>query len=104
MQAYDTLTEAIEGMRENGYVLDFNIAFDKIQCAQNGLCLNPDQFEITEFFRFEGNSDPADESVLYAIESKSGDIKGLLVDGYGTSSDSASDELIHKLAIHKSGS
>ncbi len=104
MQTFDTLTEAIEGMRENGYVLDFNIAFDKIQCAQNGLCLNPDQFEITDYFRFEGNTDPADEAILFAIESKSGDIKGLLVDGYGTSSESASDELIHKLSIHKTGS
>jgi hypothetical protein len=100
MTAYDTITDALNGLRKNGYVLDFNIAFDKLMCSQNGVCLNPEQFEITNHFRFEGNTDPADEAVVYAVESKDGKMKGVLVSAYGVYSDPVSDEMIRKLAVH----
>jgi hypothetical protein len=58
----------------------------------------PDDFEVTEVYRFEGMTDPDDQSVLYALESKDG-IKGTLVNGYGLYSDGATDELIAKLYI-----
>ena len=99
MQAYDTLVAAIEGLRGAGYQLDFNIAFDSLLCRQTGVCLNPGQFEIVAHYRFEGNSDPEDSSVLYAIESKDGAMKGILVSAYGAYSDPVSDEMIRKLAM-----
>jgi hypothetical protein len=99
MQAYDSLLAAIDGLRARGYSLDFNIAFDTLLCRQNGVCLNPAQFEIVEHHRFEGNSDPDDSSVLYAIESKDGQMKGVLVSAYGVYSDPVSDEMIRKLAV-----
>jgi hypothetical protein len=99
MQAYDSLLAAIDGLRARGYSLDFNIAFDTLLCQQNGVCLNPGQFEIVEHHRFEGNSDPDDSSVLYAIESKDGQMKGVLVSAYGVYSDPVSDEMIRKLAV-----
>ncbi|WP_336514341.1 phosphoribosylpyrophosphate synthetase [Pollutibacter soli] len=101
MKAYDTLSEAIAGLKNDGYSLDFNIAFDKIECVQNGICLNPEQFEITDYHRFEGNSDPADESVVYTVESHDGKMKGLLVNGYGVSAADISDELLRKLSVQK---
>jgi len=51
MVAYDTVTAALADLKKRGYDLDFNIAFDKIQCAQTGVCLNPHEFEIVDFFR-----------------------------------------------------
>jgi hypothetical protein len=102
MYSYETVTAATEGLRKRGFDLDFNIAFDQITCQQNGACLNPDQFEIVEHYRFEGNSDPADAAIVFAIESKSGDLKGLLIDGYGPSAAAASGEMIRKLSVHPS--
>ena len=101
MQAYDTLIAAIYGLRSEGYELDFNIAFDTILCRQNGACLNPGQFEIVRHYRFEGNSDPDDSSILYAIESKDGLMKGLLVSAYGIYSEPVSDEMVRKLAMNE---
>ena len=46
----------------------------------------PGQVEIKHFYRFEGESDPADSSIVYAIETKTGE-KGTLVDSYGLESD-----------------
>jgi len=101
MPSYDNLVDALEGLRQEGFVLDFNIAFDKLECRQNRLCLNPAQFEILQHHRFEGNSDPADSSVVYAVASSDGSLKGVLVSAYGMYADTASEEMIGKLAIHE---
>ncbi len=98
MVAYDTLSEAVNGLKKRGYTIDFNLDFDCIICNQTPAVLKPTEFEITEVYRFEGNSDPADEAVVYAIESKHGQ-KGVLVNGFGISSDDASDEMIEKLKV-----
>jgi hypothetical protein len=101
MPNYDTLTEALEGLRKEGFTLDFNIAFDQLQCAANGACLKPDQFDIVGHHRFEGDSDPSDESVVYAITSHDGSMKGVLVSAYGIYSEKVSEDIIRKLQIHE---
>ena len=101
MEAYNTLSEAMNALKEAGYTTDFNIAFDAIKCAGTGVCLRPEQFEITQVHRFEGMTNPSDSSVLYAIESKAGDMKGLLVSAYGMYAEDMDDELLRKLSIHK---
>ncbi|HEV3251772.1 MAG TPA: phosphoribosylpyrophosphate synthetase, partial [Puia sp.] len=74
--------------------------FDKISCPDIPVSLAPSEFEITEMYRFEGNSDPADEAVVYAIESKHGQ-KGVLVNGYGISADSLGVEMMQKLSMKR---
>jgi len=98
MHAYDTMSEAVNDLKKRGYTLDFNLEEDKLVCNKTPLALQPDEFEITEVYRFEGNTDPADEAVVYAIESRHGQ-KGVLVNGYGPAADPMSDEMIKKLRI-----
>lgn len=97
---YSTLSEAVSSLRTRGYILDFNIIFDKIQCLENGLCLDPAEYEIIEFHRFEGDSDPSDEEIVYAIESKDGKTKGIITAAYGIYSDGISEELMQKLKMN----
>ena len=97
MHNYDTVSEAVNDLKKRGYKLDFNLEPGAVICS-GGRC-HPEDFEITEVYRFEGNTDPADEAVVYAIESKDG-LKGVLVNGYGISSDSLSDAMLKKLSIH----
>lgn len=100
MENYDTVVAALAGLKAKGYTLDFNIAFDKIICNENGLCLNPSEFEITETYRFEGDTNPDDEDIVYAIESKDGKVKGSMTSAYGVYADSISNEMIQKLSTH----
>ena len=100
MTAYDTVTEAISDLRKRGFTLDFNLAFDKLICEANGACLLPYDFEITEMYRFEGDSNPSDEDVVYAIESKTGEKKGIYSGAFGTYADEVSSEMIQKLTFH----
>ena len=101
MNNYDTVTEAVKGLKERGYTIDFNVAFDKLICSENKICLHPDEFEIKEVHRFEGDSNPDDADVVYALESKDGKIKGVITSAYGVYADPASNKIIQKLSMHK---
>ncbi len=97
MYTYETVSGAVNGLKTRGYNMDFNLDENCIICHEEKF--NPEDFEITEVYRFEGNSDPADEAVVYAIESNRGH-KGVLVNGYGPTSESMSAEMARKLHIH----
>lgn len=101
MKSYDTVTEALQDLKVRGFTIDFNIAFDKIICSKNEICLNPPEFEITETYRFEGDTNPGDEDVVYAIESKDGLIKGSMTSAYGMYAETVSTEMLQKLSMHK---
>lgn len=91
---YDTVSEAIEALRKQGYTIDFNMEDNSLTCNQGKFDVQ--NFEIVDVYRYEGNSDPADEAAVYAIKSSNG-LKGILVTGYGASSDEASSEMLEKL-------
>jgi hypothetical protein len=96
MNQYETLTDALQDLQHRSYVYNFNLADDCLECTQVDVQLHPEKFAITEFYRFEGPSDPADNSVVYAIESDQG-LKGVLVNAYGVYADSLSVDMINKL-------
>ncbi|HMR92319.1 MAG TPA: hypothetical protein PKC69_08390 [Chitinophagaceae bacterium] len=98
MYIYDTVSAAVNGLKKRGYTLDFNLQENCLIC--HGDKFDIADFEIVEAYRFEGNSDPADEAAVYAIEGK-GDKKGVLVSGYGISAEGMSAEMVKKLQIDR---
>lgn len=94
---YATVSDAINKLQQQGYTIDFNL-------SENSLDLHASkfntEFEIVDVYRYEGASDPGDQAVVYALESKSG-LKGILVTGYGTSVDTKTTEILKKLPIRK---
>lgn len=98
MISYDTVSEAVNGLKKRGFIVDFNLQENCIVC--NNDKFNVDDFEIVEVYRFEGNTDPSDEAIVYAIQSVNG-WRGVLVNGYGISADTMSSEMVKKLSIHK---
>jgi hypothetical protein len=100
MYVYDTITEALAGLKQRGFALDFNLAENCLICQGNRFDVN--DFEISEWYRFEGDTDPSDEAVVYAVESNNG-VKGVLVTGYGISAEGMSAELAQKLRLDRNG-
>ncbi len=98
MYQYDTISQAVAGLTDRGYNTNFNLGPDGLICHEPPLILKPSEFEITEVHRFEGDSDPGDEAVVYAIESRHGK-KGIFVNGYGVSADEMSYEMVEKLNV-----
>lgn len=74
-------------MKEDGYKEDFQVTKKGLGTYSENKHYKPDQISIINFYRFEGVSDPADNSILYVIETDDG-VKGTLVDAYGAYSDS----------------
>jgi hypothetical protein len=88
---YATVTDAVNNLKQQGYTIDFNLKENSFTEK-----FNIEDFEIVDVYRYEGNTDPADEAAVYALESKSG-LKGILVTGYGIYADAASTRILEKL-------
>ncbi|MBS3738674.1 phosphoribosylpyrophosphate synthetase [Mesohalobacter halotolerans] len=91
-----TLSQQINELKKQGYTNDFNLDDDKITDKALDSSYLPDQFNVDKVYRFEGMTNPADNSILYAITTSDGR-KGLLVDGYGVSGGQISKQLQEKL-------
>lgn len=98
MIAYDTMTEAVNELKKRGFNVDFNLGENCIICNDDKFDVK--DFEIVEVYRFEGNTDPSDEAIIYAIESVNG-MKGVLVSGYGISAEGMSAEMAKKLSMNR---
>jgi hypothetical protein len=100
MENYNNLVEAIEGLRKQGYTEDFNLNKDCIESNEGACKIFHDEFHIDKYFRFDGNTDPSEESIIYAISAHKHQLKGISINGYGTSSDDLTNEMLAKLMAH----
>ena len=91
---YGTVSSAINTLRKNGFNKDFSLEDNYIVC--NNMKLDINDLRIVSVFRYEGNSDPADEASVYGLESKRG-LKGILITGDEINSDASSRHLLKKL-------
>jgi hypothetical protein len=98
---YDTLSEAVNDLKKRGFNHDFIELKEKLYCTGNNCNFNPEEFEIVEFYRFEGISDPEDNSILYAVKSNDNKTKGIIIDAYGAYADTDVSKLISKIKIAK---
>lgn len=96
MKTYDTLSEAINDLRQRGYKYDFNLKPHCLECASLKIEIHPEDFKVDETYRFEGMSSTYDNSILFAISSKDG-LKGTLVDAYGGYAENISETMRKKL-------
>lgn len=94
-----TLSEILKKLKSEGYTTDFNLKGNCLECAENSLQVHPEDFVVDRIFRFEGESDPGDEAIIYAISSEKYDVKGTLVNSYGVYSDDITEELVRALTI-----
>ena len=98
MKSYATLSLAINGLISRGYTLDFNLHSDCLEYKLLALFWKANEFQVDEVYRFEGMSNPDDNSILFAISVGDGK-KGTLVDAYGAYAESLTKEMIDKLEI-----
>jgi hypothetical protein len=101
MNPYTTLSETMNELRKEGYIEDFNLQQNCLECRDGQFRVFVDEFKVDKFFRFEGASNPSDAAILYAISSGSKNLKGLLVNAYGIYSDPVTDEMMEKLDLKK---
>jgi len=88
---YSTLYGAVEALKEQGYTDELTLTEDGL--FNNASPLDPKLFRIDSFHRFEGPSDPADQSIVYAVSCEKLGLKGMLVGDYGANA----QDFIHQM-------
>jgi len=94
-----TLTAVLEKLRLRNQDNEFKMAEEGFT-AGKGKYYKPEDLAIIKTYRFEGESDPDDSSVLYVIEANDGMI-GYSTDTYGAYSnhDDKYDEFIRQVKV-----
>jgi len=97
----DSLVTVLAAVEKLGFKNQFEIQGTNLVSWKTKNHFLPNQVKIVHFYRFEGESNPDDSSILYAIQTSDGE-KGTLADGYGISADSETAAFIFKVTdIHK---
>jgi hypothetical protein len=85
--APDTVTEAIEQLRREGYDADVEVLLGAVRCSGCAAAHPFDRLVADRVFRFEGPSDPGDEAIVVALVCPACGAKGVLVSAYGPDAD-----------------
>ena len=97
-QDYSTLSEAVEGLQNQGYTYQFDVDGLHLYSKATDERFKHDQLKITAVYRFEGMSDPDDSVAVYAIESNLGH-KGILINAYGMYADDQKSAFLKDIPI-----
>jgi hypothetical protein len=92
---YDSLVEAMNDLHKRGFGESFHAVEDGIRATQAKKVFPPEKMKVYGIYRFEGMTNPSDQSELFALETDNG-IKGTLVHNYGADSNQ-NEEMIKKL-------
>ncbi|MCF3108313.1 hypothetical protein LL912_05945 [Niabella sp. CC-SYL272] len=97
----NTISECLRKAAQSGYVVDFFVQENGLSYKGSKQIYPPEAVSIRNFYRFEGESDPADSSILYLIRTRDG-VRGTLLDAYGMYSDKGISGFVKGIRrIHK---
>jgi hypothetical protein len=78
-KSYCTIIEAISDLQARGFYLDFSLIENKLFCAQEQRYLETEEFDVLEMYCFHAGGPIRDETAVYAIESLTRSLKGILL-------------------------
>ena len=97
MKNFETLVDATNDLMKRGYTANLSLEGDTVDDKDQDIHMTAEDFEIDEFYRFEGQSNPSDMSIVYAINSAKYNLKGILINAYGTYANDSSSAIDAKL-------
>jgi hypothetical protein len=97
MQTYNNLVEATNDLMKRGYTENLSFEGDTVDDKEKKIKMTAEDFEIDEFYRFEGASNPDDMSIIYAVSSPKYELKGVLVNAFGTYANTSKSAIHAKL-------
>lgn len=81
-----TMVGVLNSSKLAEFTKQFKITNQGLASSDTKKTYQPNQVKVVHFYRFEGESDPADNAILYAIETDTGE-KGTIIDAYGMNND-----------------
>lgn len=85
-------------LTKDGFTQDFTVTEGRLHTMDTGTnkSYTPEEVTIVDFYRFEGESNPDDMSILYAIEANDG-VKGTISSAYGVYADTDTDDFLKQV-------
>lgn len=86
---YASVIDALADLKAKGFTVDFNLV------AQD-IVKNPHHYAIEHIYRYEGNTNPDDEAIVYGIKSNTGS-KGVFVAGFSANSEGEAAQALNRM-------
>jgi hypothetical protein len=94
----ETLSEAIARLEAAGFRDSFRADGARLWALAAQRFFALDALVVEEVVRFEGESDPDEQAILFALRSPDGDVRGTFATPYGPVADAASADAVRRLA------
>ena len=97
VRAMETLSEAIARLEAAGFRDSFRADGARLWALAAQRFFAPDALVVEEVVRFEGESDPDEQAILFALRSPAGDVRGTFATPYGPLADATSADVVRRL-------
>ncbi len=95
-QQMKTLSECLNKAIQDGYVENFKVEDGRLLTENGKTFYDHKDVTIPNFYRFEGYSNPDDNSILYLLETIDGKM-GTLIDSYGVDADASLSNFLREV-------
>lgn len=93
----ETLIDALARLAAAGFRDSFRVLGGALWAIEASRAIAPEQLVLVETVRFEGDSDPQDELVLFALRAEDGSLSGTWLVSYGAHTDGESAGVMRRL-------
>ncbi len=98
MKSYDNLIDAFNDLKDEGYLEDFNLNRNCLECRDGAHKIFHNKFEIDNYFRVDDEDSSADSSpILDTITSEKYGLKGTLINLFNICANGIKGEMLSKL-------
>jgi len=95
----ETLSEAIRRLEDEGFRDSFRADGGPLLALAAERFFAPESLVVEQVVRFEGETDPGDEAILFALRSPAGDVRGTFSTSLGApQADPEAAEIVRRLA------
>lgn len=91
-----SMVAIVNKLSKEGYTVQFKVMNTGITSMATEKNYGFNEVAIDRFFRFEGDSSPDDNAIVYAVSTNAGE-KGTLIDSYGMYSDPLIEKFIKEV-------
>lgn len=98
-----TLSQVMARLAKKGIIHEFRMnENNEVTFQDSDKVLQPEGMKILKSYRFEGDSNPSDNAVLYVAKDSDGN-KGMIIDAYGAESNTPEqfDEFIRQIPVEE---
>lgn len=101
MDAPETVTAALQCLADAGYTADFQLIDGAIRWDSRRHEGTVDAMVVEQVYRFEGESDPGDEMIVFGLHDPATGTRGTLASAFGPTADpEVLDHLVGLAARH----